>query len=352
MTWSEDLQLPLCDYCSRGSTCQCKAKGTDECEFCDSGCHCGYEDRESGMCECDCECENEEEEGNCEDCCSCIYPLVSEFPDMCYCDCTCEKCECSCECPRLVIDADSYNDWVQETCYVCDPECLTDDQLEADLMEQRCLTQIGPYQFFIRSVPESRIVKRPIFSPFGMPGFLARPEEMIEYEETTWISVVQDGWRGHIKFDGPVHMPILAKPDYAGRLRVWMSLSPMEVMSQMNGLLLAKGHVLIGGLGMGWLTQRVLQKPGVTQVTQVELDPDILSFFGEPLEENYGSKIRLIHADVWEYLEMNELDQFDTILLDIWPKYVDARRDPNFKKLKKEHSQVWGWGEEKFKNKS
>jgi len=190
-----------------------------------------------------------------------------------------------------------------------------------------------------------------MFSPFGMPAFMARPEEMVEYSETTWIQVVQDGWRGHIKFDGPVHMPILAKLNSYGQLRVWMSLSPMEVMSQMNGFHLAEGHVLIGGLGMGWLTQKVLQKPGVTQVTQVELDPDILSFFGEPLVNDYGSKIRLVHADVWKYLDNSALSRFDTILLDIWPGYTDARRDPNFRQLKKDHTRVWAWGEEKFKNK-
>lgn len=361
VTWSEAIQLPLCDYCQRGSTCQCDAKDAEECDFCDEGCQCGYEEGQYGMCECECGCENEEDEGHCEDCCSCEYPSAADFPDMCYCECECSKCECHCECPRLVVDANSYNEWVQETCYVCPPECLTDEQLTADLMEQRCLTEIGPYQFFIRTIPESRIVKKPLFSPFGMPAFLARPEEMIEYKEISWIPVVQNGWRGHLRFDGPVHMPILAKPDhYDGRLRVWMSLSPMEVMSQMNGLNLAEGNVLIGGLGMGWLTQRVLQKPGVTLVTQIELDPDILKFFGEPLKEEYGSRISLIQADVWDYLfpEQDVYDilnprfrQFDTILLDIWPGYTDARRDPNFKKLKELHPRIWAWGEEKFKNK-
>jgi hypothetical protein len=184
-----------------------------------------------------------------------------------------------------------------------------------------------------------------------MPAFLARPEEMEEYEETTWIQVVKDGWRGHVKFDGPIHMPILAKPDYSGQLKVWMSLSPMEVMSQWNGYLLAQGRTLVGGLGMGWLTQKVLQKPGVTQVTQIELDPDIIEFFGQPLEETYGSRIQLINADVWEYLSQTSLEQFDTILLDIWPRYTDARRDPNFQQLRKDHPRVWAWGEERFKNK-
>jgi len=356
--WSEDITLILCDYCLSGSKCSCEAKDAEECDFCESGCDCGYENYHE--CECDgCHCydltDEEQEEGEecefCQEGCTCGS---DDYPSSCYCSCECVRCTCFCECPSLVIDANSFNDWVRDMCYICDPECLEDSYLSTNVHEKRCLAHIGPYQFFIRTVPTfiiRKVPKFPGFGGFGMPSFLLKEEELMEIKEVTSIPVVQDGWRGTVKFDGPVHMPILARPNqYTGKLQVWMSLSPMEVMSQMNGFYLAEGHVLIGGLGMGWLTQKVLQKSLVTQVTQVELDPHIIDFFGNPLAEMYPN-LELIHGDIWEFLDNVDISQFDTILLDIWPGYINARADPNFKAIKKAHPRVWGWGEEKFKNK-
>lgn len=59
----------------------------------------------------------------------------------------------------------------------------------------------------------------------------------------------------------------------------------------------------------------------------------------------YPGRITLVQDDVYSFIEQAGIDQFDTILLDIWPKYSGARRDPQFRKLKKAHLRVWGWGE-------
>ncbi len=34
---------------------------------------------------------------------------------------------------------------------------------------------------------------------------------------------------------------------------IWMSLTPMEMMTQRSGVQAARGTVVIGGLGLGWL---------------------------------------------------------------------------------------------------
>jgi hypothetical protein len=185
----------------------------------------------------------------------------------------------------------------------------------------------------------------------GMPLF-GDKLEYETYKEYARLEVIKKGFKGLIRFTGPVHIPVLVKPHLyiENQFVVWMSLTPMEVMSQKPGLDLAVGNVLVGGLGMGWLTSRILQKPDVDFVTQVEIDPYVLNFFGRPLKEAYPNKLELIKDDVWNYLDKIGTDQFDTIIFDIWPKYSGARVDKKFKVLKKEHPRVWGWGEEGIKN--
>jgi len=108
---------------------------------------------------------------------------------------------------------------------------------------------------------------------------------------------------------------------------------------------LAKGRVLIAGLGMGWLTRRVLEKTEVSHVVQVELEPEIIRVFGQPLIEMFPGKISFVSQNVWKYLEGVDISEFDTILFDIWPGYRDAPDDAKFKKLKRKHPNVWGWGD-------
>src|SRR5689334_16475058 len=52
----------------------------------------------------------------------------------------------------------------------------------------------------------------------------------------------------------------------------WMSTAPLELESQEIGIRLARGHVLIGGLGLGWSAANCALSEDVDRVTVVELD--------------------------------------------------------------------------------
>lgn len=367
--WHEGLQFPFCDYCLSGRECYCGAeeeKGT--CDYCEEGCTCGYEQvLEGTVCDCECECEREEDAGECDDCCVCSYPQRDDLPDQCYCECSCSRCTCFCRCGELIIDADSYNQWVRDTCLVCDPECLSDQYLNVpDVLTpseaeatRRCIISIGEYRFSVVTLPIA--VRKKVFRPssirsmiqaeMGMPSMLMEPEDFEEIDEITRVKIFQDGCSGTIKFSGPIHTAAIAKySPHENKEKIWMSLTPMEVMSQMPGVEKAFGNVLIGGLGMGWLTRRVLEKPEVKNVYQVEQDLDILRFFGIPLEEMFPDKLNLIHDDFWSFLNQYNIDSFDTILVDIWLKYGHARKDKLFRALRKSHPNVWGWGERRVIN--
>lgn len=150
--------------------------------------------------------------------------------------------------------------------------------------------------------------------------------------------------RGLVLFDAEVSIPVL----YEGTgtdTRTWMSITPQEVVTCLEALPFAKGHVVIGGMGLGFLARKVLDLPHVTKVTVVDLNKDVLETFGQPLVEKYGSRVRLAHSDF--YVWCDGAKDFDSCLVDIWPGIGDSFMDDSYRKLKKKlDSQgipVWAW---------
>lgn len=140
-------------------------------------------------------------------------------------------------------------------------------------------------------------------------------------------------------------VPMLLGPT-AGDKNFWMSLTPMEVFSLRPGIEAAEGRVLIAGLGMGWLTQQILEKPDVKHVTQIEICQEVIQFFGQPLDDMFPGKIDFMQGDIWNILPQLDLKKFDSIIFDIWPAYGSAYLDRKFQLLKKEQrGKVWGWGD-------
>jgi SAM-dependent methyltransferase len=262
----------------------------------------------------------------------------------------------------LEINADSYNQWIREVCPLIAPAYLADDAFEPGTQKEevfaarknkqilkrvrrrhsllslggqststRAKQQLGKFQLGVRTLP---------YYQWGPVDWLHQDLMRVR------LVVYEDEYdcynRGAVMFTGPVHIPILS----IGR-RPWMSLTPMEIYTLRSAIRVAKGNVLIAGLGMGWLTQRILENPKVTSVMQVELDKDIIDYFGEPLKNIYSDKLQLIHNDVYQYLDEVSINTFDTIIFDIWSKHGEAADDEAFQNIKDTHDKdnVWGWGD-------
>ena len=260
----------------------------------------------------------------------------------------------------IEINADSYNKWIRERCKVCPASALSDSNFEDwekiqdyESMSRkmrnkiskktfgllippgnktRGLIDVGKYKFGIRTFPyyESGSVT---FLRMG----IRRSRLPIYQSDYEYYST------GACMFTGPVHIPILYKGNSP-----WMSLTPMEVYTLREALRYARGHVLIAGLGMGWLTEKILEKDNVNKVTQIELDEDVISFFGKPIKEKYGDKIDFIHADIYDFLEQVDPKQFDSMIFDIWKDYGGASCDEDFQSIKNKYSWVWGWGDVEY----
>lgn len=247
-------------------------------------------------------------------------------------DCRC--CECECECEDFLIDAASFNQWIKDTCYVCDSACFDIPEEKLDTQAHICVKNLGEYSFYLKNFPTYISVPSQTF--MGIPVGKTK-------RRRAKLSVMnEDGLKSEVMFSGPVLIPVLAKGD-----RVWMSLTPNEIYTMRDVLEDIKGKVLVGGLGMGWLTSRLCEKSEVTKVVQVELDPGIIDFFGKPLLESH-SKLSIVQGDAYQFAEQSG-DSWDAVLFDIWPYIGEATMDQRFqtmaKRFRKKGTYVWGWGD-------
>lgn len=145
-------------------------------------------------------------------------------------------------------------------------------------------------------------------------------------------------------------MPILIRETQEGSWETWMSISPLELESQELPCRLAQGHVVVMGLGMGWIALNVALHPEVTGVTVVERDPEVLDLFQqsgalEGFPPEAGAKLRLVHGDALTYRPRQPVD---LLYADIWrdldePQTLDQVRTMQ---AHVQASSVSFWGQE------
>lgn len=173
--------------------------------------------------------------------------------------------------------------------------------------------------------------------------------------------------RSRAFFDEPIVCPVLfeqmgEEEDF--RQRIWMGLTPMEMLTQKKGIDMAKGRVVVGGLGLGWFLKEVAKKPEVREIVVVDMVPELLEWLRPVLEEKFPEVARKVKewlpGDVYKYMiwdlkmrgygtpqyDLEEARNPTMYLLDIWPNLGDCDYDRNFIMFETElgRDRVWGWG--------
>lgn len=133
---------------------------------------------------------------------------------------------------------------------------------------------------------------------------------------------------------------------------VWMSMTPMELVSMTPFVNAAKGDVAVLGLGMGCVAANLLLVDAVDTLKVYELDADVISLFLSSLE-GYShqfvhdaidsGRLEIIHCDAYTVKPETE---FDYVYVDTWEHlgwsealtYVD-KAATNFKS---KHFMWWG----------
>lgn len=147
------------------------------------------------------------------------------------------------------------------------------------------------------------------------------------FDEDVYIAVLQ-----HRVFDEGSH-----------KWRVWMSITPYEIWTQTPALRTATGHVVLGGLGMGWLLRQVAAKPEVTEITVVEKDAALLDWYGLRLCASTPKVRQVICSDIYDAAEKMNLED-RKFIIDIWDEWHGAECDEKLQALRDRGAKVWAWG--------
>lgn len=114
---------------------------------------------------------------------------------------------------------------------------------------------------------------------------------------------------------------------------VVMSDTMMERDTNLRAFNRARGHVLIGGLGMGMLMCGIQKKPEVSSVTVVEKDQTLIDMMmkcGLHIDEE---KTVIVQGDVFTW-EPGFKFKYDYLYFDIWDNICEDNVE-EFKKLRK-----------------
>lgn len=130
----------------------------------------------------------------------------------------------------------------------------------------------------------------------------------------------------------------------------WMSLTPVECESQILGVEAAEGHVVIMGLGMGWVAAETALREGVSRVTIIERDPDVIAIHREldlfaRLPGGAGEKVRIIEASAYDWRPDQPVD---LLMPDIWLGLVEGDRVPEVRRMQDNvgAKAIYFWGQE------
>lgn len=128
---------------------------------------------------------------------------------------------------------------------------------------------------------------------------------------------------------------------------LWMSLTPMEIQSAALALHRAKGHVLCGGLGLGYFALRAAAKPEVTQVTVFENEHIVVEWFERMFKGRPEMpKLKIVEGDMRKTCKGYEAD---FAFVDIYPDMLgeETLKDARFFRRRNKIKRYMFWGYER-----
>lgn len=145
-------------------------------------------------------------------------------------------------------------------------------------------------------------------------------------------------------FDTNIEVPTLQIRDgLEGPWKTWMSLTPWEMWTCRPGVQAATGHVVLAGLGMGWMLSEIVKKPTVKSVTVVEKNESLMTWYGDELCRNTEKVVKVIRGCIYEEAKRFDFKEYKFIL-DIWEGYGDAESDRRLAEMRARNARVWAWG--------
>ncbi len=118
--------------------------------------------------------------------------------------------------------------------------------------------------------------------------------------------------------------------------KLWMSDTPQEYVTNRQEITRVRGHVLVGGLGLGLVLKQMHEsKRRITQVTVVDLSENLIQLIGPQLTDGrFRFPLELVRGDIrdtstWKTwnpktrkFKAGAYPVYDTAYLDIWPTLI------------------------------
>lgn len=125
-----------------------------------------------------------------------------------------------------------------------------------------------------------------------------------------------------------------------------MSNTPMEIRTNRMAYARATGRVLINGLGLGMLVEKMLTKPEVEHITVIEKNPEVIALVGPVFANN--DRVTIIEADALEYRPPKG-ENYQLVWHDIWT-FITSDNLPDMHKLHRRYGrraeQQMSWARE------
>lgn len=147
-------------------------------------------------------------------------------------------------------------------------------------------------------------------------------ETVTAYKEKTRSLETFEVENSYFMCDRSLHLPALIEGD----TRIcWMTVEPFEIESFKSFIEKANKNVLICGCGLGYLAYMLSLKEDVDNITIIELNPQVIKMFESHILPQFGNsdKIKVIEANAIDYLNSQDLSEYDYINVDIWRDTID-----------------------------
>ena len=132
-------------------------------------------------------------------------------------------------------------------------------------------------------------------------------------------------------FDRPFSFPAILENG-----NEWMTLTPVDLDTCDDAIASARGRVVTFGMGLGYFAYMASCKQEVSEVTVVDISPDVISLFETCIlpQFSHPEKVKIVCADAFAYAEHTlPQENFDYAFVDTWrdvsdgfPMYVKMKR--------------------------
>ncbi len=163
-----------------------------------------------------------------------------------------------------------------------------------------------------------------------IPVMQVLPGRYESFSVRSWQLTEAEVCGRHLTLDPPLAVRGLVTDDGV----LWMSDVPQERLMMFNNARRSRGHILIGGLGLGLYLQYAL--PHADRMTVIEASPAVAALVQPVIEvaaQSSGIPIEVQIARIEDVLAAPPVASYDTIFLDTWDT-LDAVQLPDINHLR------------------